>query len=103
MPEPVLLPGGGWRLWRHFALRGPGFPVAGVLRLAPHGLAEAADRFGAGAQLAGADWQSFETAFAAAAVETAKELQAIAGRPDFRAAVAWQNRAVLRTGIAPFL
>ncbi|MET7678408.1 hypothetical protein, partial [Streptomyces seoulensis] len=56
MPEPVLLPGGGWRLWRHLALRGPGFPVSGVLRLAPQGLAEAADRFGAGAELAGADW-----------------------------------------------
>ncbi|GGW16175.1 hypothetical protein GCM10018980_17710 [Streptomyces capoamus] len=103
MPEPVLLPGGGWRLWRHFALRGPGFPVTGVLRLAPPGLAEAADRLGAGAEPAGADWQSFESAFADAAVETARELQTIAGRPDFRAAVAWQNRAVLHTGIAPFL
>ncbi|WDM16674.1 hypothetical protein J3S85_37535 [Streptomyces lavenduligriseus] len=85
MHEPVLLPGGGWRLWRHFALRGPGFPVTGVLRLAPRELAEAADRFGAGAELAGADWQSFEDAFAAAAVETAEELQSIAGRPDFTA------------------
>ncbi|MFE9426957.1 lantibiotic dehydratase [Kitasatospora sp. NPDC006697] len=100
---PVLLPDGGWRLWRHFALRGPGFPVSGVLRLAPEGLAGAADAFGADAELSGPDWQSFETAFAEAAVDTARELQAIAARPDFRAAVAWQNRAVLRTGIAPFL
>ncbi|QMU71790.1 lantibiotic dehydratase [Streptacidiphilus sp. P02-A3a] len=103
MSEPILLPDGGWRLWRHFALRGPGFPVTGVLRLAPQGLAEAADRFGAGAELAGADWRTFEAAFADAAVDTARELQTIARRSDFRAAVAWQNRAVLRSGIAPFL
>ncbi|SCG08841.1 hypothetical protein GA0115259_113771, partial [Streptomyces sp. MnatMP-M17] len=38
MSETVLLPAGGWRLWTHFSLRGPGFPVSGVLGLAPVGL-----------------------------------------------------------------
>ncbi|MFD9356160.1 lantibiotic dehydratase [Streptomyces sp. NPDC060031] len=103
MSETVLLPGGGWRLWSHFALRGPGFPAAGVLRLAPEGLAVAADKFGAREALTGPQWEGFEEAFGEAAVGTARELQQIAAQPAFRAAVAWQNRAVLRTGIAPFL
>jgi hypothetical protein len=100
MPENVLLPG-GWRLWNQFALRGPGFPAAGVLRLAPEGLGLAADKFGT--VLSGAEWDEFEEFFGTAAVETALALQEIAALPRFRAAVAWQNRAVLSTGIAPFL
>ncbi|MYS25973.1 lantibiotic dehydratase, partial [Streptomyces sp. SID7804] len=100
---PVLLPGGGWRLWEEFALRGPGFPAEGVLRLAPPGLAEAADKFGPGADLSGPEWQAFAEELSAAAVDTARHLQHIAGLPRFQAALAWQNPAVLRTGIAPFL
>ncbi|MBV2354037.1 lantibiotic dehydratase family protein [Streptomyces sp. J2-1] len=100
---PVLLPGGGWRLWEHFALRGPGFPADGVLRLAPAGLAEAADKFGPGTELTGPDWQAFTDELREAAVGTARHLQEIAARPRFQAALAWQNPAVLRTGIAPFL
>ncbi|WP_042420901.1 lantibiotic dehydratase [Streptacidiphilus anmyonensis] len=102
-PENVLLPGGRWRLWEHFALRGPGFPAEGVLRMAPAGLAEAADKFGPGDALTGPDWDAFGAAVDEAAVETARRLQTIAATPRFRAAVAWQNPAVLRTGIAPFL
>ncbi|MEU3099271.1 lantibiotic dehydratase [Streptomyces sp. NPDC006967] len=100
---PVLLPGGGWRLWEEFALRGPGFPADGVLRLAPPGLAEGADKFGPGSDLSGAEWEAFAEELSAAAVDTARHLQHIAGRPRFQAALAWQNPAVLRTGIAPFL
>ncbi|WP_407109688.1 lantibiotic dehydratase [Streptomyces sp. DSM 116494] len=100
---PVLLPGGGWRLWEEFALRGPGFPADGVLRLAPPGLAEAADKFGPGSDLSGAEWEAFAEELSAAAVDTARHLQHVAGRPRFQAALAWQNPAVLRTGIAPFL
>ncbi|MFH9089128.1 lantibiotic dehydratase [Streptomyces sp. NPDC017673] len=103
MSDTVRMPGGGWRLWTHFALRGPGFPAAGVLRLAPEGLASAADKFAPGEVPEGADWEAFEEAFSAAAVRTARELQEIAASAPFRAAVAWQNRAVLRTGIKPFL
>ncbi|MFJ6982543.1 MULTISPECIES: lantibiotic dehydratase [unclassified Streptomyces] len=100
---PVLLPGGGWRLWEQFALRGPGFPADGVLRLAPPGLAEAADKFGPGTELSGADWQAFAAELSEAAVHTAGLLQDVARQARFQAALAWQNPAVLRTGIAPFL
>ncbi|MFJ4919560.1 lantibiotic dehydratase [Streptomyces sp. NPDC088725] len=101
--ENVHLPTGGWRLWEHFALRGPGFPAEGVLRMAPPGLAPAADKFGPDDVLAGQDWDAFAEAFDAGAVRTAELLQEIAASPRFRAAVAWQNPTVLRTGIAPFL
>ncbi|WP_433528250.1 lantibiotic dehydratase [Micromonospora sp. CA-263727] len=104
MPDPTLA--GGWRVWRQFALRGPGFPAEGVLRLAPPGLGEAADKFGegtAGAAMSGPDWDAFVDSFGDAAVRTAGTLQQIAAQPSFQAAVAWQNRAVLRSGIAPFL
>ncbi|MEV6714702.1 lantibiotic dehydratase [Lentzea sp. NPDC051208] len=101
--EPVLLPDGGWRLWEQFALRGPGFPADGVLRIVPPGLALAADKFGEDDTLAGADWDEFAEEFEAAAVRTAVQLQGIAAQPRFQAAVAWQNRAVLDTGIASFL
>ncbi|WP_329008975.1 lantibiotic dehydratase [Streptomyces sp. NBC_01601] len=100
---PVLLPGGGWRLWEQFALRGPGFPADGVLELAPPQLAAAADKFGPEAGLSGPEWQGFTEDFSEAAVGTARRLQEIAAQPRFQAALAWQNPAVLRTGIAPFL
>ena len=103
IPESVYLPAEGWRLWEHFALRGPGFPAEGVLRLAPPELASAADKFGQDDGLAGPEWEDFTRAFDDAAVRTAELLQGIAAMPRFRAAVAWQNPAVLRTGIAPFL
>ncbi|MEV8532127.1 lantibiotic dehydratase [Streptomyces sp. NPDC051211] len=102
-PENVHLPTGGWRLWEHFALRGPGFPAEGVLRMAPPGLAPAADKFGPADALAGPEWEAFLADFDTGAVRTAGLLQEIAASPRFRAAVAWQNPAVLRTGIAPFL
>ncbi|WP_309235313.1 lantibiotic dehydratase, partial [Streptomyces sp. TRM64462] len=95
--------GGRWRLWEQFALRGPGFPAGGVLRLAPYGLAEAADKFAPDDELAGERWDGFAGLFAEAAVETAHTLQDIARTPAFREAVAWQNRPVLSSGIAPFL
>ncbi|MFE1963386.1 lantibiotic dehydratase [Streptomyces sp. NPDC059479] len=103
MSETVLLPAGGWRLWTHFSLRGPGFPVSGVLGLAPVGLGVAADKFGVGEVLSGVEWEGFEELFGVAAVGTASVLQGIAGSGRFRAAVAWQNRAVLGSGIKPFL
>ncbi|MER5729489.1 lantibiotic dehydratase [Streptomyces sp. NPDC002138] len=99
----TYLPGGRWRLWEQFALRGPGFPARGVLRLAPSGLAAAADKFPEGEQLSGERWGEFGALFDDAAVESALALQDIARLPAFREAVAWQNRTVLRTGIAPFL
>ncbi|MBO4210901.1 lantibiotic dehydratase, partial [Micromonospora echinofusca] len=91
MSEGVFLASGEWRLWDQFALRGPGFPAGGVLRLAPVGLAEAADRFGVGEVLSGVEWSVFEEVFGSAAVVTAGVLQEVAGLSSFRAAVAWQN------------
>ncbi|MEU3623251.1 lantibiotic dehydratase [Amycolatopsis coloradensis] len=92
-----------WRLWDQFAVRGAGFPAAGVLRLAPAGLAAAADQFDAGTRLYGQAWDVFDKQFAASAVETAVELQAIASSPGFRAAVEWQNSTIWRTGVESFL
>jgi hypothetical protein len=92
-----------WRLWSQFALRGPGFPAGGVLKLAPPGLARIADKFPAGTALAGPDWDAFATEFADTALATSAELQRIAAQPAFRAAVAWQNRPILDTGLTPFL
>ncbi len=101
--DEVLLSGGEWRLWNEFALRGPGFPASGVLRLAPLGLAEAADKFAGGAGLTGPEWLAFEELFADAMVNNVKELQEIAAQPAFQAAVAWQNPALLQRGIGLFL
>ncbi|MFF5497691.1 lantibiotic dehydratase [Streptomyces aquilus] len=103
MPEDLVPFLGRWRLWNQFALRGPGFPADGVLRLAPAGLAEAADKFAPDASLSGPDWEAFADELATAAVETAHVLQDIARTSAFRQALAWQNRPVLSTGIAPFL
>ncbi|MCH0565876.1 lantibiotic dehydratase [Streptomyces sp. MUM 2J] len=103
MTEDLVPSLGRWRLWEQFALRGPGFPADGVLRLAPRGLAQAADKFAAADDLDGDRWTDFARLFADAAVETARTLQDIARTPAFREAVAWQNRPVLTSGIAPFL
>ncbi|MER7902066.1 lantibiotic dehydratase, partial [Streptomyces sp. NPDC095614] len=100
--EAVYLPGGRWRLWEQFSLRGPGFPVGGVLDLAPVDLSVYADKF-AGGVLSGPDWVEFEGVFGEVAARTAVRLQEVAGSSDFTAAVAWQNRTVLRTGLRPFL
>ncbi|MFJ4062904.1 lantibiotic dehydratase [Streptomyces albogriseolus] len=94
---------GRWRLWNQFALRGPGFPADGVLRLAPPGLAEAADKFVPDTPLSGPDWEAFAAELGTTAVETAHVLQDIARTPAFREALAWQNRPLLDSGIAPFL
>ncbi|MBV2354041.1 lantibiotic dehydratase family protein [Streptomyces sp. J2-1] len=103
MTEDLAPSLGRWRLWDQFALRGPGFPADGVLRLAPAGLAEAADKFGTADPLDGTPWGEFTGLFADTAVENARVLQDIARDPAFRTAVAWQNRPVLTSGIAPFL
>ncbi|GLY38122.1 lantibiotic dehydratase [Amycolatopsis sp. NBRC 101858] len=103
MAEDLLLPGGEWRLWPQFALRGPGFPAAGVLALAPPGLAEEADKFDDGAALSGPEWTEFTGRFATAAAESTRALQGFAASPAFRTAVAWQNPAVLGRGVGLFL
>src|SRR3954470_8004652 len=103
MHEPWTPRLGRWRLWPQFALRAPGFPAAGVLRLTPPDLADAASVFGPGDPLTGERWQVFEKRFAAAAMDGMRTLQEVAGSAAFQSAVAWQNRTVLDTGIAAFL
>ena len=100
--ERIELGGGEWRLWSQFALRGPGFPVSGVLRMAPEGLADEAARFGPREALTGERWKEFEARFDARMIDTARTLQEIAAQPLYRAAVAWQNRPVLDRALAPF-
>jgi hypothetical protein len=95
------MPLGDWRLWEQFAVRGAGFPASGVLRLAPDGLAPAADQFPPGT-LTGPAWEIFEKQFEVAAVDTAVELQQVAALPAFRTAVAWQNPALLSRAIDNF-
>ncbi|HET9899269.1 MAG TPA: amino acid adenylation domain-containing protein [Streptosporangiaceae bacterium] len=102
LTENIVLPGGEWRLWSQFALRGPGFPASGVLRLVPEGLSAAAAGFGQDEPLDGDQWLDFERRFELAMVSTARELQEIAALPLFRAAVAWQNRSVLDSAFASF-
>ncbi|AEV85024.1 lantibiotic dehydratase [Actinoplanes sp. SE50] len=108
---PLLL-GGRFRLWEQFALRGPGFPAEGVLRLvAPElsaaALSEVPSPEAAFPEAASPEAASPEAAFLetydAAAVKTALTLQEIAARPDYKAAVAWQNRALLDRAVRPFL
>ncbi len=101
--ENLLLPTGEWRLWPQFALRGPGFPASGVLRLAPDGLAEQADAFPDARKMTGPAWNEFAARFDSAAVKTALAMQEVAAQPAFRAAVAWQNPAILERGIGLFL
>jgi hypothetical protein len=101
--EPWTPKLGRWRLWPQFALRGPGFPASGVLRLAPEGLADAAAGFGPEELLSGPRWAAFEERFAEAVAEGTRELQDVAAQPAFQAAVAWQNRAVLESNIEPLL
>ncbi|MFI5977300.1 lantibiotic dehydratase [Streptomyces sp. NPDC051452] len=103
MHEGSVSLSGRWRLWDQVAVRGAGFPADGVLRLAPEGLAAAADKFGPRDALSGAAWKAFEAEFAQAAVRAAASAQEIAASGLFRAAVAWQNRGVLDSAIRPFL
>ncbi|MFJ4525615.1 lantibiotic dehydratase [Streptomyces sp. NPDC088810] len=103
MHEGSVSLSGRWRLWDQVAVRGAGFPADGVLRLAPEGLAAAADKFGPRDALSGAAWKAFEAEFTRAAVRAAGSAQEIAASGPFRAAVAWQNRGVLDSAIRPFL
>ncbi|WP_345667936.1 lantibiotic dehydratase [Streptomyces similanensis] len=103
MSEGTVSLSGRWRLWDQVAVRGTGFPANGVLRLAPEGLAAAADKFGPRDALSGAAWKVFEEEFTRAAALAAADAQEIAASGRFRAAVAWQNRGVLDSAIRPFL
>jgi len=99
----IALPGGTWRIWRGIVLRGAGFPVTDVDRLADPVLADAADRALARAAEARRPWpgandlKQYDALFAASADATSAAIAAIAGRPRYREALTWQNPQFVRT------
>ncbi|WP_433528252.1 lantibiotic dehydratase [Micromonospora sp. CA-263727] len=101
--NPEIRLGGRWRLWDQFALRAPGFPADGVLRLAAGELTLAADRLDTRLPPATAQWRAFEEAYQAAAVKAFLTLQEVAVSPEYQMAVAWQNPALLGRAVRPFL
>lgn len=84
----------GWLTWRWVCLRSAGFPVGLVDRLAPPGVAATIDRLVDAGQV-----EEARAAFRAGCDLVRAELVSIAKDPLFREAIAWQNRAVLHTGV----
>lgn len=94
----IPLPGGSWRLWDTAPLRGAGFPVRLVERLADPALAEVAD---AAADIRGHDKPDreaqarYEKVFDEAIARLSRTLRTTASDPRFREAVLWQNPEVV--------
>jgi lantibiotic biosynthesis dehydratase-like protein len=94
----------GWGWWKPLVLRAPGFPAAGVLRLASPELGRAADEVRDAAPHEGdAAWSPFRRTYDATLLELGRTLRDIATSPRFREAVAWQNHRALETAVAPLL
>lgn len=95
--------GGSWNIWRGMVLRGAGFPVGDVDRLADPDLAGAADRVLSQAAGAGRKWpgekdlEEYGALFAASTEATSAAIAGIAGQPLFREALTWQNPHFVRT------
>ncbi|MCT1549648.1 lantibiotic dehydratase family protein [Brevibacterium casei] len=89
-PHLVKLPHGGWQIWRQAVLRGAGFPVSLVEKLADHQLIAAADQ-----ALAGGSSVDFSEAYRVAEIRCHGVLQSIAADDMFREAVAWQNPSLI--------
>jgi len=70
----------GWQLWRWFQVRGAGFPLQRILKLATPGL----------------EWD-------AAQVHVRQEIRAVASDSLFREAVTWQNRKAVTDGLDSLL
>jgi hypothetical protein len=97
-------PGSGtWNMWRGMVLRGAGFPVSDVDRLADPELAGVADRALAQAAGAGRKWpgenglKEYDALFFASAEATSAAIADIARQPLFREALSWQNPQFVRT------
>ena len=92
----------GWTFWRHFVVRGAGFPVDRALVLADSELGARVDAWLA--TLEEGDTQpSFEEAFNNALARNRPQLRELAREGRFREAVLWQNRHAVHTGIDPLL
>jgi hypothetical protein len=94
--------GGTWSMWRGMVLRGAGFPVSDIDRLADPALADAADRALARATEAGRKWpdendlKEYYTLFPASAETTSAAITDIARQPLFLEALTWQNPQFVR-------
>jgi hypothetical protein len=103
-PEHLVpLPGGRWGLWSHLAVRSPGFPAEGVLRLAAPALARRADGLAAAEEVSDDEWRSFRRFFDGELALLERRLQDVVRDGRFQAAVAWQNHHALKRAIWPLL
>jgi Lantibiotic dehydratase, N terminus len=91
-------PDSSWVWWDHVALRAPGFPAKGVLRLAAPRVAGLADSTLASEN---GDQAAFGDEYVRTSNELATEIQKIASSRSFRAALAWQNHHALRIAVEP--
>ncbi|MGN5380922.1 lantibiotic dehydratase [Streptomyces lasalocidi] len=87
----VPLGNSGWYLWRDVMLRGAGFPALQVLELSDPTAAAAADALLAGT----GKREAYDQAFRDATGRLSATVRVIASNPQFREAVAWQNRRLL--------
>jgi hypothetical protein len=98
----IELPGAsGWSVWTWFNLRGAGFPVQEVLRLASPRGAEAASR--ALALEDEAALAAYRDVFAEEALRIGRAIRDVARWPVFREAVTWQSRAAIHGTIDALL
>ncbi len=92
-------------MWAGAVLRGAGFPVSEVERLANAALAEAGDRALARASQAGRAWPAaadlneYDALFPVALEKTSAAIEDIASQPLFREALTWQNPQFVRSCI----
>lgn len=102
LPGGELAGGEAWNMWRVMVLRGAGFPVSDVDRLADPALADAADRALARAAEAGRRWpgnndlKEFGAQFEASAEATSAAIAGIIRQPLYREALTWQNPQFVR-------
>ena len=97
-----------WALWRWVALRGAGFPIARILKLAAPRTAAAADAILESERDEGTDrlellWSDFRENFKADALLISQAIKDEATSKDFREAVIWQNRNALHGSIDALL
>ncbi|MGH3158903.1 MAG: lantibiotic dehydratase, partial [Streptosporangiaceae bacterium] len=105
----ALLPGRDWAIWRQVALRGAGFPAAGVTGLSSPALAQAADDL----LTSGADpqaprdrrdpgpWARYLAAFDTELTRQGAMMADLIERPRLQLALAWQNHRIFDTAIGP--
>lgn len=96
-----------WGLWRWAAVRGAGFPIVQILKLAAPQTANAADAI-LEADSTQSDrleqlWADFREHLKADAVLISQAIKDVATSKDFREAVIWQNRHALHGSIEALL